>query len=56
VHYLVERHGWDALRQLFLVSDYDDPSILSHFAEVYPQDLISTDADWRQHLRLHGTL
>lgn len=51
VHYLVESYGWDALRRFFLASDYDDPDVLSHFAEVYSRDLMSADADWREYLR-----
>jgi len=51
VCYLVENYGWDALRRFFLASDYDDPKALRHFAEVYCQDLMSVDSDWRDYLR-----
>jgi hypothetical protein len=50
VAYLVERWGWEKLRDLFLVSDYEDPDILDHFSEVYGQELSAVDTELRQYL------
>jgi hypothetical protein len=49
-HYLVQRWGWERLRDLFLVSEYEDPGILSHFRSIYGQELGAVDADLREYL------
>ena len=50
VAHLVARWGWEKLRDLFLVSEYEDPQILDHFSEVYGQELSAVDTDLRQYL------
>lgn len=49
-HYLVRRWGWERLRDLFLISEYEDPGILSHFRSIYGQELGAVDADLREYL------
>jgi hypothetical protein len=49
-HHLVQRWGWERLRDLFLLSEYEDPDILSHFRSIYGQELGAVDADFREYL------
>jgi len=48
IHFLVEKWGWDKLRSLFLISDYEDGNIVDNFAQVYGQTLVDADAEWRR--------
>ncbi|MCE5324751.1 hypothetical protein LLG46_15760 [bacterium] len=50
VQYLVERWGWEKLKQLFLLTEYTDTQIQDHFAQVYAQKLETVEADWRNHI------
>ncbi len=52
IHFLVEKWGWDRLKSLFLISNFDDSEINEHFQEVYGQSLEKTDTEWRQFLRI----
>jgi hypothetical protein len=54
IHFLVERWGWDKLKHLFLLSEYEDPNIIDHFHQVYGQTLEEADLAWRRHLRSGG--
>ena len=50
IHFLVERWGWDKLKSLFLISDYEDRNIVDNFSKVYGQKLEDVDAEWRHFL------
>lgn len=50
IHYLVESWGWDKLKQLFLISDFEDPGIHEHFYQVYGLKLKDMDNDWKAFL------
>jgi len=51
VHYLVQRYGWDTLKQLFLHSDFEDPEILEHFEKVYGDKVEVIESDWKTTLK-----
>ena len=51
IHYLVEKWGWDKLKRLFLISDFEDTEINEHFHQVYGLSLETVDTEWRQFLR-----
>lgn len=50
VYYLVENWGWDKLKHLFLVSDFEDSDIQEHFFQIYGIKLENLDNDWRAFL------
>jgi len=47
VQFLVRHWGWERLKRLFLLSDYEDQAIHQHFQEVYEQSLEQVDGAWR---------
>jgi hypothetical protein len=47
IHYLVENWGWEKLKQLFLISDFEDQVIHEHFYQVYGLKLKDMDNDWK---------
>lgn len=52
VYYLVENWGWDKLKQLFLISDFEDSDIQEHFFQIYGFKLENLDKDWRAFLNM----
>lgn len=50
VQFLVESWGWDSLKRLFLMSDYEDAAIHRHFEEVYGISLENLEKDWSNFL------
>ena len=53
VYYLVENWGWAKLKQLFLISDFEDPEIHQHFSQIYGLKLENMDKDWKLFLEEH---
>jgi hypothetical protein len=51
IHYLVENWGWDRLKQLFHISDFEDPDIHEHFYQVYGIKLEDMDHDWKTFIK-----
>jgi hypothetical protein len=51
IYYLIEKWGWDKLKNLFLISEFEDPDIEKHFFEVYDTSLDAVDIEWREFLR-----
>jgi hypothetical protein len=51
IHFLVEKWGWNKLKNLFLISDFEDPKINDHFQEIYGQSLEKIEIEWRQFLK-----
>ena len=50
IHYLIENWGWDKLKQLFLISDFEDSDIHKHFYQIYGRKLENMDNDWNTFL------
>ena len=50
IHFLVEKWGWDKLKTLFLMTDYEDGNIVDKFSKVYGQTLEDVDAEWRRNM------
>lgn len=50
-YFLVQKWGWERLKSLFLISDYEDVDIVKHFGEVYGQKMEEVDLEWREFLR-----
>jgi hypothetical protein len=55
IHFLVEKWGWDKLKHLFLISDYEDHAIADHFSEVYGRALGDVDVEWRREQTLEAS-
>ena len=51
VHYLVEQWGWEKLKKLFLISDFNDPEINEHFHQIYGKSIEIVDTEWRNYLK-----
>jgi len=51
IHYLVEKWGWNKVKSLFLISDFEDPDINKHFHQIYGRSLETVDTEWRHFLR-----
>ena len=51
IHYLVETWGWEELKALFLLTDFEDPDIQKQFYQIYELDLETVDRDWRSFIK-----
>ena len=50
IHFLVKKWGWDKLKNLFLMTDYEDDNIVDKFNKVYGQTLKTVDIEWRRNV------
>ncbi len=51
IHFLVEKYGWERLKQFCLLTDFQDPDVLERFEQAYGCSLESIDSEWREFLR-----
>ena len=49
IDFLVKEWGWDQLKSLFLISDYEDPGIHEHFKEIYGYSLEELDSQFNNY-------
>ena len=55
IYFLIEKWGWDKLKALFLLSQYEDPEIANHFYQIYGQKLEEVEIEWRHYLKSLST-
>ena len=52
IYYLVGKYGWQPLKRLFLLSEFEDKKILEHFKQAYGTNLDDIDKKWRNFIKL----